>query len=65
MNLTVELKIDINRNIQFKKVTKKSIQQNEVHVPEAHYYTNQINVYMHSLPLPLIAYELILATAPR
>jgi len=57
---SVELKIDINMNLQFIKVTKKSLQQNKVHLPLSHIeLTREINVYTLSLPLPLTARELI------
>jgi hypothetical protein len=40
---TVELKIDISMNLKFKPVTKKSLQQNEGHLPVVPYCTNQSN----------------------
>jgi hypothetical protein len=48
-------------NLQFQKVTKKFLQQNEGHLPLVPYYTNQGNKYVciHSFPLLLITYELI------
>jgi hypothetical protein len=54
------LKIDISMNLKLKKVTKKSLQQNEGHLPLVPYCTNQsTNDCMCSFLLPLIAYELI------
>lgn len=57
---SVELKIDINMNLQFIKVTKKSLQHNKVYLPLSHIeLTREINVYTLSFPLPLTACELI------
>jgi hypothetical protein len=59
-DLSVELKIDINMNLQFTKVTKKSLQQNKVYLPLSHIeLTREIKIYVLCFPLPLTAYELI------
>jgi len=43
-------------NLQFIKVTKKSLQQNKVYLPLSHIeLTREINVYTLSFPLPLTA----------
>jgi hypothetical protein len=56
---TVELKIDISMKLKFKLVTKKSLQQNEGHLPVVPYCTNQCNERLHSFFLPpLITYKL-------
>jgi len=47
-------------NLQFKKVTQKSLEQNEGHLSLVTYGTNwSRNACDHSFPLPLIAYELL------
>jgi hypothetical protein len=47
-------------NLQFQKVTKKFLQENEGHLPLVSCYTNQGNkkVCVHSFSLLLITYEL-------
>jgi hypothetical protein len=48
MDQTVELKIDISMNLQFKQITKKSLQQNEGHLPLSPYCSNQRNKHLCS-----------------
>jgi hypothetical protein len=61
MDFSVELKIDINMNLHFRKVRKESLQENEGHIClwSDIALTRIMNVCMHSSPLLLIVYELI------
>jgi hypothetical protein len=59
MDQTVEMKRDISMNLKFIKVMKKSLQQNEEHLPLVPHFTNQNSEWMLFLPLLLIAYKLI------
>jgi len=43
MDLSVQLKKDRSINVQFEQLTKKSIQQNEGHLPLVPHWTNQRN----------------------
>ena len=43
-----QLKMDLSMNVQLKKLTKKSLQQNEGHLPLVPYCTNQRNKRLHS-----------------
>jgi hypothetical protein len=53
-------KTDMSMNLQFKKVMKKSLQQNEGHLPLVPYCTQHRNKHPYaSFPLPLIAHKLI------
>jgi hypothetical protein len=45
---TAEWKIDISMNVKFEIITKKSLQQNEGHLPVVPYCTNQSNKRLYS-----------------
>jgi hypothetical protein len=49
---TVELKIDISMNLKFKILRKKSLQQNEGHLPVVPYCTNLSNERLYSFLSP-------------
>ena len=49
MDWSVQWKMDISMNVKFKKLTKKSIQQNEGHLPLVLHSTNQKNKHLYSI----------------
>jgi len=49
MDSSVELKIHINMNLHIKRIRKKSIQENEGHLPVVPYCTKHRNKYPYAV----------------